>query len=98
MTKCESIILSRRPEWTKAEWNDRDYLRHIRAERYNYAFEEAPYYVESVRAKDKSREPYRADVVYFCWSIYKAKRIARKEAHEGYVAKVYDNMTDEVIN
>lgn len=99
MTKCEAIMVSHRPAWTKAEWTDREYVRQIRAERHQYECDEAPYYVESRHPKFRKDRPYRyCPVLRFAWSLARARRIAYMERKKGMNVAIYDNMTDEVIN
>jgi len=99
MTRMERMMVSRRPEWTRGEWNDRNYVRQIRAERRQYTCDEAPYYVETIHPKYRKDRPYMyCPVVRYVWSIYRARRIARQYALKGWTVAIYDNVTDEVIN
>ena len=98
MTKCEAIIVSHRPEWTKSEWSDRDYVRQIRAERHQYMCDEAPYRVESVHPRSNRRGYYHTDKHFYLWSLAAAKRRALIERKMGgRLATIYNNQTDEEI-
>lgn len=99
MNACEKIMVSHRPEWTKFEWTDGEYVRQIRAERHQYACDEAPYYVESVHPLyRKDRPMFYVPHCYFVWSLPQALRRAYMERKRGWKATIYDNMTDEPID
>ena len=99
MTKMERIMISRRPEWTKSEWTDREYVRQLRAERNQYTSDEAPYYVEVRHPKYRESRPYMyCPVVRYVWSLARARRMAYEQARKGMKATIYDNITDEPVN
>lgn len=99
MTRMERIMISRRPEWTKAEWTDREYVRQLRAERNQYTCDEATYYVEARHPSYREDRPnFYCPVCFFTWSLARAKRWAYEQRKKGWKASIYINMTDEPVN
>jgi hypothetical protein len=99
MTKCEKIMLSQtvaRHGWCR---NVSEWLHNKRAEDRQYTCDEAPYYVEVRHPKYRESRPYMyCPVVYYAWSLARAKRMAYEQARKGMKATIYDNETDEIVN
>lgn len=99
MTKCERIMLSNRPDWSRQRMSDAEWLHFKRAEDRQYTCDEALYYVESRHPLYREDRPnFYCPVCFFTWSLARAKRRAYEERKRGWSATIYNNQTDGVIN
>ncbi len=99
MTKCEKIMLSQmvaRLGWCR---NVSEWLHNKRAEDRQYTCDEATYYAEARHPEYREDKPnFFVPVIFFTWSLARAKRWAYEQRKKGWKASIYINETDEIVN